>query len=385
MSRWKRTDRTPKPLGQKLSDLDDHQFLLRRSLHDLPKEPANLKALAAELRTLVCRSSGVDGLLWRLCDELSVSDQIKLFAPLRVDRDHPLANGMNFAFFPVLREEELRGLPDAEAELLSLREVFEQREAVYLPTVQEKVLTHQSLMKAVAQQVGSAHEDEGIDPDLARLSRVSFAGQRGYSHILKQDAEFSLQVGERVLDTAETKGLHQRTYRKRDNGESCGDLTLIARLARRELIAGELNILRFRSHISEVDVSLKLRPQTVEFEVMKRGHHVCTLNGDHPVGWGPENDASFAFCYSTAERKARIMLNGIPLPSVDCNAGWISAGEFSPPVIQTCAESPVMLGPILAYGRHVLPDECQQLLGFSRDLREMLERKPSPPDSPFPD
>lgn len=129
MSRWKRTDRTPKPLGQKLRELDDNQFLLRRSLHGLREEPANLKTLAAELRTLVCYSSGQDGLLWRLCDELTVSDQIELFAPLGIDRDHPLARGLEFAFCRVLRPEQLYGLPNAKAELLSLRELFEEYEA----------------------------------------------------------------------------------------------------------------------------------------------------------------------------------------------------------------------------------------------------------------
>ena len=151
------------------------------------------------------------------------------------------------------------------------------------------------------------------------------------------------------------------------------------------MIVGEVDILSFRSHIGEVDVSLKLHPQTVEFKVQKRGQHVCTLDGEHPVNWGQENDASFAFCYSTAERKARIMLNGIPLTSVNCNAGWISGEEFSPLVNQTHAESPVMLGNVLTYGRHVSPDECQQLLGFSRDLREMFERKPPRQNWPFPD
>jgi hypothetical protein len=314
-----------------------------------------------------------------------VSDQIELFAPLGIDIDHPLAKDLKFALNPVLRSEQLKGLPNAEAELLSLRELFKQHEAVYLPTVQDKVLTHESLIKAVAQQVGSAHEDEGIDPDLARLSRVSLGGQSAYSQILKQDAEFSLQIGERVLDTAEAKGLYQRKIRKSDNGELYGDMTLIARLCWRELIIGEIDILHFRSHISEINLSLKLYPQTIEFKIMKRKQHVCTLKGNHPASWGLENDASFAFCYATAERKARIIINGIPLPSVDCNAGWISAEEFSPPIFLTHAKSPVMLGPVLLYGRHVSPDECQQLLGFSRDHREMFEMKPPQTDSPFPD
>lgn len=385
MSRWKRTDRTPKSLSQKLNNLDDHQFLLRRSLHDLPQEPAELKILATELRTLVCHSSDLDGLLWRLCDELSVTDQIEMFAPLGVDLDHLLAKDLKFAICTVKRPDQLKGLQNAKAELLSLRKLFEEHEAVYLPTVQEKILTHESLIKAVAQQVGSAHEDEGVDPDLSRLSCISIGGQSVYSQILKQDAEFSLQIGERVLDTAEAKGLYQRKLRKSDNGEFYGDLTLIARLCWRELIIGEVDILRFRSHISEVDISLKLYPPTIEIKIMKREQHVCTLNGDHPTNWGPDNDASIAFCYATAERKARIIINRIPLPSVDCNAGWISAKEFSPPIFQTHAESPVILGPVLLYGRHVSPDECQQLLGFSRDLREMFETKPPRTDSPFPD
>ncbi|MCP4990270.1 MAG: hypothetical protein GY928_30800 [Colwellia sp.] len=385
MSRWKRTDRTPKSISQKLNNLDDHQFLLRRSLHDLPKEPANLKILATELRTLVCCSSGVDGLLWRLCDELSVSDQIELFSPLSIKRDHPLSKGLQFDIYPAKRPDQLSGLPNAKAELLSLRKLFEQYEAVYLPTIKEKILTHETLIKAVAQQIGSAHEDEGIDPDLDRLSCVLLNGQSAYFQILKQDAEFSLQIGERVLDAAEAKGLYQRKLRKCNNGDFYGDLTLIARLGWRELVVGEVDILRFRSDISEVDLALKLRPKTVEIKIMKREQHVRTLNGDHPANWGPESDASFAFCYSTSERKARIVLNRIPLPSVDCNAGWISAEEFSQPVSKTHDDSPVILMSVLLYGRHVSPDECQQLLGFSIDLRETFEMKPPQTDSPFPD
>jgi hypothetical protein len=53
-----------------------------------------MKIVASELRNLVCMSSGTEGLLWRLIDELGVFDEIPLAGGGTVNRDHPLAVGM---------------------------------------------------------------------------------------------------------------------------------------------------------------------------------------------------------------------------------------------------------------------------------------------------
>jgi hypothetical protein len=73
--------RIPKTLSQKLDDLDAHLFIIRDHLSKLNESSSHLKILSAELRTLVCRSSGTEGLLWRLVDELKIDDRIFLHVP----------------------------------------------------------------------------------------------------------------------------------------------------------------------------------------------------------------------------------------------------------------------------------------------------------------
>ena len=71
-----RQDRPRKTLARKLRDLDDHLHFLKESLLKLATgDLAYLKPMAAELRVLVCKSSGTEGLLWRLAEELNLSPE----------------------------------------------------------------------------------------------------------------------------------------------------------------------------------------------------------------------------------------------------------------------------------------------------------------------
>src|SRR5258708_28138571 len=94
-------ERVPKTTKSQVQALDEHLYLLRDHLHRLVEEgPVHLKAISAELRVLICKSSGTEGLLWRLMDELQVSDALDLHVAGNVDRDHPLAHGLAFAIVP---------------------------------------------------------------------------------------------------------------------------------------------------------------------------------------------------------------------------------------------------------------------------------------------
>jgi hypothetical protein len=90
--------RVRKTVLQQLTDLEAHLFLLREHRHNLAKDLDYIKAIAAELRVLVCLSSGTEGLLWRLLERYHVSDQVELHVAGSVDRDHPLARGLMFWF-----------------------------------------------------------------------------------------------------------------------------------------------------------------------------------------------------------------------------------------------------------------------------------------------
>jgi hypothetical protein len=159
-----KSERIARDLPERLSALDDHQYLLRQHLHGIGEDKAHVKVLASELRTLVCRSSGTEGLLWRLADTLSVSDEIELFCGGSVKRDHPIVAGMVLGTVPLHRAEDCP--PNAPPpEVHRLRDVIKEDEAIYVPEIKHRILTgappntkgqiftHELLIKAIAEQM----------------------------------------------------------------------------------------------------------------------------------------------------------------------------------------------------------------------------------------
>src|SRR5437667_5716946 len=73
-----RSSRVPRTTAELLQALDEQVYLLRISLHGLREDRAHLRPLAVGLRTLICKSSNTEGLLWRMVDQLHVSDEIML-------------------------------------------------------------------------------------------------------------------------------------------------------------------------------------------------------------------------------------------------------------------------------------------------------------------
>ena len=202
--------RIPKTLTQKLADLDDHLFLLSHHLHCLQEDQAHLKVIAAELRTLVCFSSRTEGLLWRLVDELDVSDLVHLHAFEGVKHDHPRARGLHFVAVPLYRAGEgPPGLPPAA--FYPLRDILKTFEAVF---VAGKGLTHEYLIKAIAQQMGSAHESDDVEPALVDMGQIFVNGVQPYIPVLALDGELTLEVGGRVLRDAQVKAGYQPKARE---------------------------------------------------------------------------------------------------------------------------------------------------------------------------
>lgn len=212
-----RSNRIPKTLQRRLSDLDDHLFLLEEALTRLVDgETAYLKSLAAELRVLVCDSSHTEGLLWRLAEEMNVPDpvHVHLLGNI-VDHKHPLLPKPDFAFVPLFPAGQ--GDPRIRPNFYSLRKIIKNCEAVY---ISGEGITHETLIRHVAQQMGSAHEDDGVDPHLAELSEILFSGKQPFIQVLTSDAYLVLEVGERLIKQAEKIKDFERKKRQRSTPQA---------------------------------------------------------------------------------------------------------------------------------------------------------------------
>jgi hypothetical protein len=373
-----KSSRVTRTIDELIAALDHHQYLLRDSLYDLREDPAHLKTLATELRTLVCMSSGTEGLLWRVADELNVSDMLELQVAESVNREHPLNQGLDIQQLPMQRPGE--GPPAPPAGQVRLRDVIKNCEAIYVSQITDRIFTHELLIGAIAGQMGGAHEAEGLDHSLVKLNNLLLNRRQLYFGVLTFDAELTLQIGERVLDRAE----HARGFKRATRPANYGDVTLCLRLARRDWIFGRVPIFTVRSEISESEIKCFVSAQVVIFTLSKRGAIVAEFSLPYPADWETGCDAMFAVCYSSAHRQIRLIVNGEASgPPQRCDFGWLDARELRRPELHSGFEDLISLRCIPLYSRLLRPAECAELLSISADGREL--RAPRIGTGPFPD
>jgi len=202
--------RFEKSLLQQVRDLDDHVYLLSGALNRLQGERVHFKTVAAELRLLVCLSSKKEGLLWRVADTLNVSDVMRLHAVKSYNKDHPMMRKTAVMLHTVYREGECDFPLLPPAGCISLREFIKSYPAVF---VYGKEINHEYLIKSVAQQIGSSHEDADVEPMLVDLSELFIGGVEVYVPILAKDASLTIEIGERVLAKAVAEHDYVRVIR----------------------------------------------------------------------------------------------------------------------------------------------------------------------------
>lgn len=189
-----------------LSALEDHLYLLQRTLADLAAgDAAHLRQLAAQLRALVCTSSSMPGLLWRLRDELHVNDGVSIRYPGRIDTNNPITRGMLFG--AALVRADGSGLSAISPETWSLHEHIHVHEAVFVDGFS---ITHEHLISRLANETGVAHEAHGVSKEIAKLNSVRYGDVQPYFSVLDEDARLVLEVGERITSAATSQGYCRR-------------------------------------------------------------------------------------------------------------------------------------------------------------------------------
>lgn len=349
--------RIQKSLHERVSDLDHHLFLLRHGLRNLFNDEAYLKSVTAELRVLVCLSSGRDGLIWRLADELGVSDEIILETAQGVDREHPLTQGLQFATIPLNRPG--CSAPGIDAEKISLREVFKEFEAIYISSITDKWITHENLISAIAQQMGSAHEDDGIEPKLHRLKAMFINGLQPYYPTIALDAELTLQIGERILDAAE----QLKGYRRKKRRELVGDVSLVIKCSRTEPFLGSKLICSVDFCISEVELQYILNSRALVLRLSKRGLPI----GEYNMQFEGENEMTvFAATYSSHLRQIRLIVNDEAKEPIDCNLGFLDTLSIHPTFFVDDKDAFLKCDWLNAFDILLSSEQCQDLQGMNR-------------------
>ena len=313
--------RIPKTLEEKLKDLDSHLFLLREDRKGLSESRDNLKDMSAELRTLICYSSKTEGLLWRLVDELKVDDEIFLHVPGRLKKNHPLVQVLQFYKISIQRGG--KGHPQLAPKNHSLKHVVKNCESVFAGG---HPLTYEYLIKAISQQMGTSHEDDGLEPALVELKSIFINGVEPFIPVLLTVTDFTLEVGERVLDSAEQKIGFRRDPHKHDYGNT----SIVLRMRITKQLAGRIPLVMFHSYVGDIKIFCSATPKGIGFTVYKKGQEIFDLTANYPSNWEPGAEAVFVFSYCSKVQQARTMTNTetgtiINLP----NLGWLHASDLT--------------------------------------------------------
>lgn len=187
---------------QLLSALEDHLYLVSRTLADLASgDAAYMRQLVAQLRALVCKSSGLPGLLWRLSDEFAIDDTVFIRYPGKVDLSNPITKGLYFVSASVRAD----GIGPAAIPIrkISFREYIQQHEALF---IDGESISHEYLISRLANETGVAHEADGVSRSIAKLNAMLVGDVQSYFSVVDSDARLTLEIGERVIQTASLHG-----------------------------------------------------------------------------------------------------------------------------------------------------------------------------------
>lgn len=195
-----------KSTDQLLSALEDHLYLVHKTVTDLAAgDAAHMRQLVGQLRGLVCKSNGLTGLLWRLCDEIPIDDTVHVRYPGKIDLSALLAKDLYYAGVPVAADGS--GASGVLPKKIPFKRYIQECEAVF---IDGESISHEHLISRLANETGTAHEADGVSRWIAKLNSVQIGDVPSYFTMVDEDARLTLQIGERVIQTAVAQGYRRR-------------------------------------------------------------------------------------------------------------------------------------------------------------------------------
>jgi hypothetical protein len=283
----------PKSRLQLVNALEHDLYLLSRTLGDLSLgDAAFLRLLAGQLRSLICTTSGLTGLLWRVCDEFDVSDTVQIRYAGKVDKSNPLARGMYYC--SAIFSTGGNGPDAVPLANHSLKEHIREHEAAYIDGVS---LSHEDLITELGSRMGVGHEAPGVSRELAKLNSVLIGNVQPYFHILEADALLTLEVGERAIQSA----IAQKYVRQRPPSNLTSSQSLTST--------------RFVSTLDVPSTPMSSNEGTILFVLQLSGIPV-ERRFEQPVRFPPFTQGPVTvWAEVSRRRRVSVFSSGLPLPN----------------------------------------------------------------------
>ncbi len=220
MSREKRIPKTPE---QRLRECETHMYFLwdARRLYD--QEPERYKQIAAELRVLVGDHKPKRRLLLAMMEEYGFSYDVQPPGPPFDKQPIPLVGWRNDPIHQALTQEVQAVLGDEEKMADVLEKQAALRRPIPFPEYVEKGLavyirpydySYRDLVLAIAQQVGSSHEDHAMDEQLIQMQNIILGNEESHIAVLIQFTDLVIKVGSMFIGHVVQNYGYKSTYFK---------------------------------------------------------------------------------------------------------------------------------------------------------------------------
>lgn len=196
----------PKPLEERVRDLEAHLYFLGDALNLYPEQLERFKQIASELRVLVCEIKRTNHpLLLDLMDEFGFEHNVQ--PPSEPPFSHLPIYTVGWNDEPGVKElnEELTvAVEDPEKLEVWRQKMIQRRKPLSFREYVNKGLalvvlsqeySFRDLTRAIAEQMGSSHEDKAVEESLAQLKNILIGGHQGHIGPLVQFGNHVLVVG----------------------------------------------------------------------------------------------------------------------------------------------------------------------------------------------
>lgn len=152
-------------------------MMLNDAVSKYPLERYRYKQIATELRVLVCEFGSHKPLLLDLMDEYGFTYDIQPRdnnpIPLISWQDDPTHKQIG-KLLSEDRIDEANKLISTIRKPITLRDFVNYGLAIY---IKPNSISHHDMVRKIAEQEGSAHEDRGVDIDVAQSKRIHLGGE----------------------------------------------------------------------------------------------------------------------------------------------------------------------------------------------------------------
>lgn len=223
-----RKPRVSKTSAERLVDCETHLYFLWDALRLYPKERDRFKQIAAELRILVCETRKNKPLLLNLMDEFAFVYEVQppgmsaSGPPLKPQplpmvgwREDPIHAEISERLSRAIESGDTAQMKEIDRRLAELAKPIPFREwinrglAVFIAPYD---YSHRELVLAIAQQLGSSHEDDSVEEPILRLQQIYIGGQRGDLAPMIVFANDVLSVGVAFIRHVESDHSFQPRY-----------------------------------------------------------------------------------------------------------------------------------------------------------------------------